>query len=187
MSFDTDPALYDFAVAPDICNLCFAIDKTPETFFLGLTGILRGDLWTGADPPPPNGTWEITASGVCGWSLSETLYEFNYDTNILFSQLNIFKGAVTFFFSQLFAVACVRQFSNALAVPAGNKYYGGDAQILSPLDSGSDNNIELMGLLNILPESLTFCKPSASTPPVIVNRYSRGSDATNIHIKFDLT
>lgn len=188
MSFPTLPSLYSFATPPPECQHCYAPNKTPEPLFLQLTGISPGDDWTPSDPPPPNGTFELTLFDTCSWAFVDGDLRHDYftaagttifTTNIVGVEL-VFRGVVL-------SPGCVMQLRNLFGFPGTRKYFGGEAILTNPLDSGAQNNIELMALLNIEPEIRTFCAPLPIATDIFTHRYTQRNGKTNIYIKYDFT
>ena len=188
MSFNTDPDLYSFNVPPGDCLLCYAADKTPETLFVEFIGIQIGDDWTPGDPPPPNGTFELTHVFSCEWNLNDGTYFIDY---IRFPLNMVLRAGVIGVDDGFLPVAptgaCEIEFLNNLSSPVGNTYFGGTGIVMNPLDSGVRNNIQLMNLLNILPENRTFCKPQTIAEDILTTRYTDRDGRTNIYIKYDFT
>lgn len=188
MSFNTDPDLYSFLPVVDDCLQCFASGRAPDIQFAQFTGIQIGDTWLAGDPAPPNGLFQIDFVGSCHWQFDDATYQIIYQPvplNMLVTANVI--GVETAFSPTVPATSCDTEFDNFFASPIGRKYFGGRAIVMNPLDSGPHGNIELMNLLNILPEDQTFANPQALDVDILTSRYSRQSDRTNVYIKYDFT
>lgn len=153
-----------------------------------VTGILTGDDWTPSDPAPPNGLFELTFVLAAHWNLVVGTLEFFIDWSTGWSLCNIgfFEGPRVFRDYQL-ETRCLKQFTSQYNTPAGRKYYGGRVILTNPLDSGVNNNIALMRLLNIEPAIRTFVSPQPIATDIFTHRYSSRKGHTNILIKYDFT
>lgn len=188
MSFATDPNLYSFVTAPAGCVLCFASGKSPDSIFAQFTGIQIGGAWIAGDPPPPNGQFELKNTGACTWLFNDGVTLVDWDAGSPAASLSsIVLGVATSFINTTTLDPCITEYSNNLSSPIGLKYFGGTAIIMNPLESGARNNIQLMSLLNILPEIRTFCKPQAIATNILSTRYSQRNGRTDIYIKYDFT
>ena len=187
MSFDTNLSLYNLWTGANPCVTCFDAGETPEQIFMSLQGVMIGDTWAAPDEPPPNGVWQLDYDGSCQWSDREANLTVLYKKAFPGSSLVISLPIGGFVFSGPGQPVCTNQFSNFYVAPAGRNYWGGSAVFLNPLESGTLNNPELMALVGMEPGSGTFCSMNRPDVDHITNRYSRREDATNIHIKYDLT
>lgn len=186
MSFLTDPSLYSFETPPPECLSCFAANKTPTPLFCSLQGIEIGDTWATTDEPPPNGVFELTFSAACTWSYAVGGLSILYKSALPGSSLLVSVAVGGFVFTDSDVADCIYEFTNFWQSPIGRNYYGGSAVLLNPLDSGSLNNIDLMGLLNMDPTADTWCAMNRGEVGHITNRYTREQDHTNVLIKYEL-
>lgn len=183
MSFLTDPDLYGYAVAPDICNACYDVNKSPKTLLVALTGIQIGQAWTPADPPPPNGVWELTANGVCRWTLAD-VYNFVLAVDAPGATMRATTAPpAVIAFNNVPLAACSGVFTSLLTDIPANKFFGGNASVVLPLPGGADSVQEIMESLAMDPFSQHWNNPRSTDDDQTVYNIASHLNRTNIKIK----
>lgn len=185
MSFDTDPANYDFAAPANQCPACYAANETPLTLFLSLSGITFGTAVAGVDPPPANGLWQLSATGPCTWFLADAPYTFTYLPVMPNSNLQATSPGVLLHFQSQIAGICHVNFENDQQNPAVDPYYGGFGTLINPLTPEGNSILKVLALLNISPTGDPWCNPIPKDDLETVYKVYDPQDATNIHILRD--
>lgn len=183
MSFPIDPSLYEYSIPPKVCPACFDLGKTPESLFLCFADIKIGATWIPADPPPPNGVWEIPVSAACQWIASVGLYDFDYRPVDIATTLRVDVTGGGLIFLDQNQPACSVWWSNEIIAPAGVKYYGGFCQVVPPLAGDSFSAADLLALLSDDPLWALWCNPKPTSTGATVYKLYNPRDRTNIHIK----
>lgn len=186
MFIDANLENYDYTTDPDPCNTCFDVNHTPETMYLCFSGIQIGALWTPADPSPPFGAFEITHQGFCVWEDSDANYTYQYSTVPDFSDVQVWTPAVELPFWQRHVGVCYNWWSNAIVVPAGNKWYGGYCLLLNTLPGGIDGISDILELMSNSPDWADYLRPGAMASDVETHLLYKRQDDTTIRIVKDI-
>lgn len=185
MSINTDPSLYSYSTPPNVCDLCYDANKSPETIFLISSGIQTGALWLPTDPPPPNGIFELTTSAPCNWSATIGVYDLFYGLVVDTFEVSIdVPGPIPVFFDAI-PIMCSVSFANFLAAPAGNHYYGGFILLLPVLEGGADSLVEIMSLLSKDPLWATWANPQQINKDQTVHKFYNSFDKTNVKVLYE--
>lgn len=196
MSFLTDPAEYDYSVAPNICDVCYDVGKTPASLFLCFTGIMIGNLWVPGDEPPPNGPWEIPVTGPCRWAATLGGFDFVYDHVMAVTVLNVNVTGAGNVFTKAIPQLCSKWFENSIVGAIGNKYHGGTAQVVPLLEGNTLSIQDIMALISDDPYWAKWCNPKPADADSTVYKFYKGRETTpsgsrpptggtNIKIKID--
>lgn len=185
MSFDSDPALYDYAAPPNVCPACFAAGQTPATLFLCLSGILRGDLWVPANGPAPNGIWQLTVSGPCAWTDAIPAIQISYVPSPAVTDLVVQSLPGGFMFLRFGAPTCQIWMPNDIVGPALAVFYSGFAMIIDPTVTGPLTETDLLEFMDDSPDSTLWVNPRPKSATETVYTFSRRSDSTNIKILYN--
>jgi len=183
MSFLTDPDLYDYAIGPNICNACYDIGKSPDQLFLAVQGILTGQAWLPADPPPPNGLYQLSPAAACWWSLLIGIWDIQLQTNLPQTRLIITGVPALTAFTKVTPAACTNWLASEITDGPLVKYYTGEAAVVPPLPGGADSIQDLMQSLAMDPYSKHWCNPRPSDDDATVYTISSHINKTNIKIK----
>lgn len=170
------------------CFICFGPGLTPRDMYVSFSGIEEGDLWVPADGPPLNGTFLIQQTGPlpCLWRNPA------WPNPAVFwsSGLNTSECGMTFpvgviHFYRLLGAKCLWYFTNSLIAPAGNHFYGGQAQVFVHSGSVPPSISEVYDQLNIekLWEAPFEVFPINGQEMNV--RIARKKDGTNIMIRVD--
>jgi len=184
MGFITDPDEYPYAVAPNTCDFCYDAGKTPSVLFLCLAGITIGDLWTPADPPPPNGFWRMDVAGSCWWQGVIDGITYNYQSNAPGSLISAGVPATYWMFNAAGA-SCLKWAVNQWQDPAATLYCGGWATIANPCLEDTLTIPDVMELVNIEPGPDVNVDPMPMETDQTVYRFTDVRDHTNILFKLD--
>lgn len=187
MSIDTDPSLYDFSPPANDCTLCYPANQTPDSFFITVSGVKKGDDWLPTLPEPPNGTFEMLNVGNCNWIDFGTPHLVVYWTQPTFSQINISWSGLFNSFSGTNSSNCIKTFASLWTTPVGNYYWDGQCTITSVIGNGPNDLPALMGLVTLEPEKEMWSQGLPQSGVASTNRYTSHRRDTNILVQYDLT
>lgn len=182
MSFEIDPALYDYEAAPNVCPGCFGAGKTNASVFACVTGIEFGLAVPGVAPDPPNGVFEMGPIGPCVFFSAAGGYRFDWIFGVDPSSFSISVPFPFVYFISSKAGTCKFTFTNSLIDPALNQYVNGQVVVVPPLTCNIENMQDLWSSLGEDPKVQTFSTPRPKSASETTFTVSRRRDATNIHI-----
>ncbi len=186
MSYNSDPLLWPFGTAPNVCTRCYPTGRSPDPTILTISGIQYGDAISPGDPAPPNGSWILPATAACGWSATIGPFTFS-NTQGLPSTVEVRHTVQDDVFFSLDPTQCITWLENDFTSPVGRKYFGGFA-IVKPPQVNTNNNVpSIMDVVGIPAEDQTFVSPRPMTSNQTVYVFSRPRDASNIHVKVATT
>lgn len=168
------------------CNACHAVNETPLYKYAAISGVLKGDLWNPADPPPPNGLWKLETQMVCTWFNFFPNWEITLMHNIPNTALTVRIPFVLEGFSAVEAGACTRYLPNVNQVPAGNHYYSGQAVIYDFTAADDSTLQENLALMNIEAQEGTYVNIRSAEGDTAVKIISSHRQDINIAIKEEI-
>ena len=189
MSIDTNPDIGppfgSGAPGPNQCPACYDPGETPNCVWGCFAGIKIGALWVPADPDPPNGPFALFANAACSWITVAAGCDFLHRNLGPFTQtlVNV-TGGVNVFFRQQLGI-CKLWSANAIAAPAGNKYYGGWCMVVPSLEGGSWSIPESLQLLSEDPFWAQWLNPRPNTGEDVFYNLYDGTNRVNVKIKID--
>ena len=187
MSFDADPAQYDYSVAPNVCPACFAAGETPEKLFVNLSGIQQGALWLPANGPPANGIFEVAITAPCSWIDAIGGMLINYVPSPAATNLVVQRPVGDFQFQFAGVPVCQIWMPNDQAAPAGWIFWGGFCMIVDPTVTGILTTEELLELFALPYHETLWANPRPKSNGETVYTMSSRADHTNIKILVDPT
>lgn len=185
MSIDTTPPDGGFPPPGFECLTCYPGGGTSQRLFMCCQGIEIGDLWTSADPDPPNDSFPIDASANCIWTSNLSGFDFSYRFFGGFTQVQVRIPAGANAFFQFSAPACGIWFQNLIQSPVGQKYFGGWCTVLPQLTNGPFSMPDLLELLSDDPTWAAWLQPRPMESDQVVYGLYGGPTHSNIRIKID--
>lgn len=167
------------------CNICFAPSFTPFYIYFSYTGILRGDLWAGGDPDPPNEIYKLDQIHPCIWEATVNGLKIVYNTGLGQTIVGITHPAVGEIFGAEPAGNCLQEFINDHQVPHNRKYYSGSAYV-TWIEPPEYNSLSaLCDLFNIPQNNETTALPYPVDPDQYVVKLQNFTENIKISIKRD--
>ncbi len=182
MSFIVNPEEYDYGTAPNICPACFDINKSPDSVFLCVNGILPGDNFFGIDPGAPFGIFEIHTDAPCQWHEVVGAFDFFYGIIGINTVCSIGVVAGPNVFSDTILGHCKYAFTNVFNFPAGRTYYKGQVRVVVPLEGGVLSVQEIALLLANETNWAKWCNPIYKSDTETVYKFYKRTGKTNIKI-----
>lgn len=163
---------------------CYPVGNTPDVQYLCLSGVMIGDLWRPADPPPPNGTYKMLKIDTCFWGLDippvSCFYQGAPDLSFAVCNMpgyNVFAG--------LEIPLCKYHFINMLQNPAVRVFYGGQAVVVSLMSDMTYSERDLQESIGFDPAAGSYARPHPFSPLQAVHVFSRALDHSNVHVLVD--
>ncbi len=185
MSFSTLPPDVTYCVGGGCCNSVYEIGETPLKLYASFVNIKMGTAVPGVDPPPPNKTIELDYHGGCTWRWTDLPDQCDLSLDNPESQI-IFSGDPPNQYFTDFPGGLGKSFyTNDQQNPAVDTYYDGTCKVVSTAAGGEEVIINALAAINMEAAAETWADFVPVSDDITCLRFSRRSDATNIHIKYD--
>lgn len=178
----TDLSLYQYAVAPNVCDACFDAGKSPHEYFVCVSGVKIGDAWNPGELGPPYSWFPCTPIGVCSWQYVDARYVCTLAPVGPNMRLQIHSRVPSLIFTSTPGGLCTRLFFNEIVDPVGNPFYSGRAMLLAPLKGGSFSLDEAMEIITDVPDPFDWDNPSVTVDGNFLHKFSRDVDSSVIKV-----
>ena len=184
-SADTDPANYSYASPPLESGVCYPSGQTPSQLLVMFSGIIPGDTPSSNFLGYHNSAFILTVSTPDVWIFSDANRTITLSNGSSPSTLVFTNSAGETHFTDSKAGTCHTTFANQLVTPATDTWIKGFAVISPLLPSAKEYIPDSMAALNIPQQEGMFANGSPLDESEAVFRYTDGTDATNLSVKFD--
>lgn len=163
---------------------CYPAGNTPDHQYLCLSGVMIGDLWTPADPPPPNGTYKMPKIDTCTWRVDIGPLVCFYQSAPDFSAAFCSSGGVNVF-TGIEIPLCKYHFIAISQTPVDRVWYGGQAVVVSLMSDMTYSERDLQESIGFEPAAGSYSRPHPFSPLQAVHVFSRARDHSNVHVLVD--